>query len=438
MPPAHRPCRRLLVVALIGMGVLAVTPVGAQETLTERIAAAAVELPADAGAWPALDAAIGDARIVFLGEPWHGDGGAIAERTRLVRYLHERHDFDVLVFEGDFYALHRGWETARQTGRAGEMAAANLYSFWSQTEAARPLWAYIDAQLAGDDPLIVAGIDTKVVGEETQRRLPDDLRFQLAAIDGVSENEAARAADTLRRLLSPQPGDAETTEPDFADLVHRVDQLAEALEDDAADPFWVQNAQSLRRMLSGESRDAGMAENLIWLATHLYSGHRIIVWSHNNHALTDKWALYDSPAPEAEAVFGSEAADSVGRRTYLGEAVRHYFGDRAVYSIATLSHEGSYSPDIQPALIGQLADFDVTAPLAPTAEGSLEAAMAGTGYDIAFVDLRPFRGDPGLITSRVLDYSQLGALPLYLQRGFDGVLFLRRTRGLNEDAPPQP
>lgn len=82
------------------------TAVPQDPALVDRIATASSELDGD---YAALDRAIGDARIVMLGEPWHGDGGAIAERARIVRHLHETRGFDVLVFEADFFALHRGW-----------------------------------------------------------------------------------------------------------------------------------------------------------------------------------------------------------------------------------------------------------------------------------------------------------------------------------------
>lgn len=86
----------------------------------------------------------GDARIVLLGEPWHGGGGAMHERARLARYLHERHGFDVLVFEADFYTLDRGWETFSASTPPSAVAANNLYPFWGRTAAMR--------DLAGADP----------------------------------------------------------------------------------------------------------------------------------------------------------------------------------------------------------------------------------------------------------------------------------------------
>src|SRR5918999_3773876 len=54
-----------------------------------------------------LARAIGDARVIMLGEPWHGDGGAIRLRAELVKLLHQHLGFDVLAFEADFYSLYR-------------------------------------------------------------------------------------------------------------------------------------------------------------------------------------------------------------------------------------------------------------------------------------------------------------------------------------------
>jgi erythromycin esterase-like protein len=183
----------------------------------------------------------------------------------------------------------------------------------------------------------------------------------------------------------------------------------------------------------GEAPAADMAENLIWLATQLYPDRKIIVWAHNNHIMTDKWMLYDAHGPEVAAVIGQESTESIGRRTYLGEAVRAYFGDRATYALGLITGTGEYSTDIAPALYGRAADFNKTESLASAGPGTLEAAPAASGHRVAFVDM-PSR-DTGPVSTRVIDYSELPPLPLNIAQGFDGLLCIDTTHRLETISP---
>src|SRR5688572_21830174 len=102
-----------------------------QQTARQNAALSVVELQTANGVdFAAVAKAIGDARIVMLGEPWHGDGGAIRIRGELVKYLHQQHGFDVLVFEADFYALHRGWQRVKAKEDIRAFARDNIYPFW--------------------------------------------------------------------------------------------------------------------------------------------------------------------------------------------------------------------------------------------------------------------------------------------------------------------
>ena len=304
-----------------------------------------------------------------------------------------------------------------------------MYSFWSTSEASKPLWQYVDAQLQGDDPLVVAGIDPKIIGELSRTRLSVEL-LTMFRETGVDPGEARRATDTLARLLAQEAQDTAVTNQEVDLLVQLVHTLAEASTLDMG--FRGQLARSLKHNVDGADRDPAMAENLIWLATRLYPDKKLIVWAHNNHVLMDKWALFEGDGPAVAGLRADMTPEAVGRKTYLGEATRHYFGREATYSIATLSGAGRYSSDILPALTGRHADFSILARLEAPPAGTLESAMHEAGHAIAFADLHPFRGATGSVLSRAIDYTQLPALPLRLWDGYDGVLYLDKTRGLNE------
>jgi len=402
---------------VLAVAVAACAAMPVSQTAEERIAAAAVAVDTDAQLDRVIDA-IGDARVVMLGEPWHGDGGAIALRSRLVQRLHEERGFDLLVFEGDFFALHEAW--TRVEGGADARAAFNeeLYPFWISTPVAAPLWDHISATAHSAHPLRVAGVDNKLIGRTTRERLGPALRPRFAALTGVTGAEAQDAAETLHNAINGRFDGI--TGGHFARLI----ALLQRLESEERGPFWRQVAESARRNVSGESRDAAMGDNLLWLA-QAYPQSRIIVWTHNNHALTDANVYFGSSDP----VIGEQTREiSAAQRaawTYLGQEARRAFGDD-LYAIATLSYQGAYSSDIAPALVGEPADFTRSAALAPAAAGTLEAALAARRLTLGFVDLRRVR-DPAPVASRVLDYTQMPAVSLRLDQGYDGVLFVRDT-----------
>ena len=397
----------------------------------ERIAEASEEIQADDFA--AVLAAVGDARVVFLGEPSHGDGSAIAQRAALVRALHDQLGFDVLVFESDFFAVTQAWENF-QSGGTLQAVRDNVQPFWSASAAAAPLWNYVEAEAASGDTLHVAAMDTQLFGPGSREALPGFLRRHLTALEGVDASDVEATVGLIALALGSDDADPSAM-TDAAVLT--VPRLLTRLEREAADPFAAQVGQSLYdNFTNGQNRDPGMGNNLLWLLTERYPGRKMIVWAHNNHVVMDKWAILGSSGGASETAQLSET--ELARWIYAGEVVRHALGPDATYSVATVPYSGRYSNEYDPALRYEDADFDQTGEVVPAPAGSVEAALAELPGGVRFVDLRPLRSGLDEAESRAVGFEAAGPLALRIADGWDGLLFIRESYGLNEVGTPAP
>ena len=405
-----------------------------------------------------LRPAIGDARIVMLGEPTRGSGSALAMKARLVRFLHQRMGFDVLAFEGGFYDCARAGEAIRTGAEPRRALVGALFPQYAQAAELQPVFDLLAASAATDRPLVVEGVDDQIGGRAGADELLAGLRAALAAagidaarVSGWSEVEAAvrdvvaeryatgevpvppRASqrrvlatlDDLRRRLEARPTRAASPGAAGAPSGSNVDpafwaqvlaNLSVYAESGWQEGKWEPDAPQKRKTALTNRRDRQMAENLVWLARRRHPDRKIVVWSLNVHLARDLDLLTTSEAA-TRARFDE--------MSMLGDEVRKALGGE-VYTIALTALRGAIgAPGRQPAEL-----------LAATA-GSFEELMGRAGFEAAFVDLRniPEGGAwlrRGLI-ARPLSYKELlGIWPRHL----DALLFLRTMEPSRPVASP--
>ncbi len=383
-----------------------------------------------------VNQSIGNAKIVLLGEPSHGDGGAIQMKTRLVQYLHEKKGFDVVLFEADLYSITFELATLTDTSKISTSAKENIYTCWSESKVSQELWSYYKQSLKSSTPLEIGGIDSRHAGAFAKNALINNLTALLRANNFDVESRTYKLFAKDIHYLLAQEFASKKDSVNIGNFYRVLGEIEESIRYSALNNrmrnLWLIEMVNLKSwfdlIIQDKNRDIGMAKNFFLLAKHIYPGKKIIILSHNNHNVLDV-QTYASISDEFRKDWHEN--ETYKSFSYLGSEIWNALKEE-VYSLAITSGSGNFSPDFFCKDMFH-ANFERTATVPKSSEHSLEAYLENKKSMFTFIPLPKAQGKPSgypWFTARLFDL--LFEAKMDYTSAFHGIMYMSKTVNLNQ------
>jgi erythromycin esterase len=370
--------------------------------------------------------AIGDSRVVVLGEQDHGDASSMRAKSKLVQYLIEKKGFSVLLWEDDFFSFDQMQSKPNQYSI--DSLKKIISPFWSASAIMQDLWSYLSENAKASKPIKMDGYGIAFRSSYAQRNIrsyietllkthslsleqSEDKQWFLSLLDSLVLNNSNRFekvaqekfyawCDRLQKELNAKKRSEISAD---AQLIYTIKAKAEYT--------WIR-----------EYRVKHMAANAYWLLRNKYKNKKVIIWTANYHAIRD-YAKVVENHPTSGPMY-QNAVDKDTVKSFTQQLLDK--GQESIYSLACISLSGTYTPRAWINLDNPLETINVP-------KGSIENTINQQTNTSLFIDLKTLPRDHFLQSPWYMTpVSHTRSLISQWGYAFDGLLFIKEQKGLRE------
>ena len=364
-------------------------------------------------------------RLVQLGENSHGVSEFNKAKVRLIKFLHEIMEYDVIAFESSIFECNIAQQNINQLSEI-ELMGRSIFAVWHCEEVLK-LFEYIKETQSTSHPLMLAGFDVQVTSLTGAYQRPEVFSNVVSVID---KQYAEEILQKDREFLDNRyqsawlVSNADSFKTFYKDLCQWFDHHMQALinhysESPLLPKILRQTAWSMGPYIAClqeqndltevyNIRDLGMASNVDVLLNDFYKGKKIMVWAHNGHIQNHGSAI--------------QGGGPIAPAKNMGYWLSRWFS-QDIYTIGLFMYEGEVASAMRQ--VHNLGEYE---------SNSLEAILAQTDSDYCFINLLNRTQIPGnswmfeyIVSTEWEDAAQRMDETMIPKDQFNGILFIRNV-----------
>lgn len=248
-------------------------------------------------------------KILMLGENTHLDGQTFKAKSRLIKYLHENHGYNIVLYESgqfDTWIMNEEMNAHKAKIPADSIGGLGLFNFWWANEETQPIINYYLKTKLSSIPIEIGGFDIQFSGGLMVDRRTKLLKafFDRNGINLESYPLFNEHFDNLSLLLYKGYVDKILNDKQKTRLLNEINALEQAilkLEQSKENIIYARYLNDIRNncdrswkyepgtMQSMNFRDSLMARNLIYQIDSVYKAQKVIVWCANIHTFSSRY-----------------------------------------------------------------------------------------------------------------------------------------------------